>query len=77
VWLTKKFPQFLEHQANKTGNQFFPSLYEEYFSKWPPTPTEAEVAEAGNSVAVATATARQTEELVRSFGSTTLISHQR
>ena len=38
-WLIAKYPSFLEHQANKTAGQFFPSLYEEFFSKWEPTPT--------------------------------------
>jgi len=64
-WLTVKFAQFLDHQANKTAGQFFPALYEEYFSAWPPAPTEEQIADAGGNTAVATAKARQDEEHVR------------
>lgn len=71
-WLTAKYPLFLDHQVNKTGNQFFPSLYEEYFLAWPPTPTEEEISKAKNDIAVATAAARQNEETVRDFKLTTL-----
>jgi hypothetical protein len=67
VWLVEKFPQFLDHQVNRTLGQFFPPLYEEYFSRWPPTPTEEDITEAGGNTAVATARARQTEEHVRDF----------
>ena len=66
-WLIKKYSLFLEHQANKTTGQFFPPLYEEYFSLWPPTPIEEDVSGAGGSVPVATATVRQREEHVRGF----------
>jgi hypothetical protein len=64
-WLTEKFPQFLQHQANKTGGQFFPSLYEEYFAQWPPTPTEEDLSKAKGNIAVATAAIQQLEEKVR------------
>jgi len=57
----------LDHQANKTLGQFFPPLYEEYFSKWPPTPTKEEISEAAGVVAIAAATVRQVEEYVRGF----------
>jgi hypothetical protein len=66
-WLLTKYPAFLEHQANKTANQFFPSLYEEYFAKWAPTPTGEDINEAEGDVAIATATVRQTEQNVRYF----------
>lgn len=67
-WLTTKFAQFLDHQAKKTTGQFFPPLYEEYFAKWPPAPTNQDITNASGSVAVATATVRQAEETVRDFG---------
>jgi len=73
-WLTKKFAQFLDHQANKTTSQFFPSLYEEYFAKWPPAPTKEAITEASGNVDVATATVRQTEEYVRDLELSMLIS---
>ena len=72
-WLAMKYLLFLDHQANKTTGQFFPPLYEEYFSMWPPTPTEENISEASGSVAVATATVRQKEEYVRDFELTKLI----
>lgn len=64
-WLRAKFVEFLHHQVNKTTSQFFPPLYEEYFSTWPPTPTKEDINEAGGEVAVATAASRQIEERVR------------
>ena len=66
-WLVENYPQFLDHQAKKTTSQFFPSLYEEYFSKWPPAPTEEEVNEANGKVDVAVAKVRKFEERVRGF----------
>jgi len=66
----------LEHQANKTAGQFFPPLYEEYFSKWGPTPTKEQINQASGNVAVATATVRQIEENVRGFGSTKMINSE-
>lgn len=66
-WLTEKFALFLDHQAKKSTGQFFPSLYEEFFAKWPPTPTEEEKAKADGKLTVATARARQAEETVRDF----------
>jgi hypothetical protein len=73
-WLTEKFSLFLDHQANKTCGQFFPPLYEECFLMWPVTPTEEEISDANGNVAVATAKARQSEEHVRDFELTVLIS---
>jgi len=69
-----RYPVFLEHQANKTAGQFFPPLYEEYFSKWGPTPTKEQIKQAGGDMAIATAAVRQIEENVRDFGSTKMIS---
>ena len=57
----------MEHQASKTAGQFFPPLYEEYFSKWGPTPSKEEIDEAGGDVAIVTAAFRQREETVRDF----------
>ena len=57
----------MEHQANKTAGQFFPPLYEEYFSKWGPTPTKEQIDRVGGNLAIATATVRQIEENVRDF----------
>jgi hypothetical protein len=70
-WLTKKFSQFLGHQANKTTSQFFPALYEEYFVEWMPTPTEEEITEADGDVAVVTANLRRIEENIHDFELTT------
>ena len=64
-WLEEKFVLFLDHQARKTAGQFFPALYEEYFAKWPLTPTENEVNEAHGNIAVAIAAVRKEEEYVR------------
>jgi len=69
-WLTKRFAQFLDHQVNKTTGQFFPSLYEEYFAKWPPTPTKEDITQANGDVEVAVAVVRQAEERVRDLEST-------
>jgi len=62
------------HQANKTAGQFFPPLYEEYFSQWAPTPTTEQIDQADGNVAIATATVRQIEENVRDFDLTRAIS---
>ena len=66
-WLTEKFLLFLTHQASKITGQFFPPLYEEYFSTWALTPTEEEINKACGNVAVATTTVQQIEENVRGF----------
>jgi len=73
-WLTGNFSSFLDHQAKKTTKRFFPTLYEDYFKIWPPTPTEEEITEAGDNLAVATAKVQESEETVRRFELTTLIS---
>lgn len=66
-FLAEKYSQFLDHQANKTANIFFPPLYEEYFKQWPPMPTDEDIADADGDVAVAGANVRQEEESVRDF----------
>ena len=68
------FPEFLQHQANKTCGRFFPSLYEEYLNKWPPILTEEELSKAKGNVAVATAKARGREEHVRASELTALLN---
>lgn len=63
----EKYELYREHHEAKTLTIFFPSLYEEYFALWPPTPTAEEIeAEQGN-VAVATVIAQKAEEAVRGF----------
>lgn len=66
----EKFELYKEHHDKKTLGQFFPPLYEEYFSRWPPTPTEEQSEAAGGKPAIAIAAARTAEEHVRDFGLT-------
>jgi hypothetical protein len=66
----------LNHQAKKTTSQFFPALYEEYFAKWPPTPSKKDIADGKGVIKVAIAAVRALEEYVRDFGLTTLISRK-
>lgn len=66
-WLTTKFPEFLDHQAKKTTSTFFPSLYREYFEKWPPVSTGEDISEAGGDALVADAKVRRAEEGVSDF----------
>ena len=47
--------------------QLFPSLYTEYFTRWPPIPTKEEIAVACNDVAVATAKVRGVEQNVSTY----------
>ena len=61
-WLVDKFPLFLNHQAKKTLGQFFSPLYEEYFAKWPPVPTEMDIAEQRGDIAAALAKVREAEQ---------------
>jgi len=64
-WLKEKYALYEQHHDNKTLGQFFPPLYEEYFARWPPTPTEEAIEAAkGNAVAAAART-RKTEQDVR------------
>lgn len=62
----EKYDLYLVHHDNKTLGQFFPPLYEEYFTQWPPTPS-AEVVKAAKDITIATAQARTKEENVRDF----------
>lgn len=57
---------FKTHHIDKTLGRFFPTLYEEYFGKWPPTPTTQGMDAVGNP-AIATAMVRKTEENVSDF----------
>ena len=67
----KMFESFKEHHDKKTLGQFFPPLYEEYFSKWLPMPTAEEVEAAGGKTAVAVTGVRTVEEHVCGFALTT------
>ena len=62
-WLVAKFEPYKEHHDRKTLGQFFPPLYEEYFSRWPLTPTDERIEAVGGKAAVAEA--RTVEEHVR------------
>ncbi|KAF9785373.1 hypothetical protein BJ322DRAFT_1020909 [Thelephora terrestris] len=61
-WLVEKFELYKEHHDKKTLGQFFPPLYEEYFARWPPTPTDEELEAAGGKTATAVAGVRTLEE---------------
>lgn len=60
-----KYELYKAHHASKTLGVFFPSLYEEYFSHWPPTPTAEDVEAAGGKSAVAIVAVQKAEETVR------------
>lgn len=62
----KKYELFKEHRDKKALPLFFPSLYEEYFALWPPTPDTTQ--DAAVDTATAVAKIRGAEELVRGFG---------
>ena len=66
-WLVEKFVLYKRHHDSKTLKQFFPALYEEYFTLWPPTPTAEAIAAADNDIAAATAMVYKTEANVRTF----------
>ena len=66
-WLAAKFELYRKHHDSKTLGQFFPPLYEEYFSYWPPTPTELDIGAAAGNTANATAKVRKEEEHVSDF----------
>jgi len=68
-WLVEKFELYKKHHATKTLTQFFPSLYEEYFLSWPPTPTEEDIKAAKGNAAVALVKVQQEEQKVRDFNS--------
>ena len=59
-----KFELYKKHHAAKTLGQFWPSLYEEYFSKWPPTPTAQDVEAVASKAAVAIAGIQKIEQIV-------------
>ena len=63
----EKFELYKEHHEAKTLTVFFPSLYEEYFGHWPPTPTAEEIEAENGNVAVATVAAQKAEEVVSGF----------
>ena len=62
-----KFKVFREHQDRKTTNTLFPSLYEEYHTLWPPTPTAENIEAAGGNAAVALAKVQKDVERVCCF----------
>ena len=67
-WLTEKYKIFLEHCNRKTPGLFFPPLYEEYFTLWPPSVPAVEGTQGlKDNTAVAYAKAQTTEEHVRDF----------
>ena len=66
-WLAERHAQFLSHQLKKTTSTFFPRLYEEYFTEWPPSPTEEEIAASNGEISVATTIVQKIEENVRDF----------
>ena len=66
MWLIKKYESWKVHHAKRTLGQFFPPAYEEYFGKWPPTPTTQSIDAVGNP-AIATTMALKTEEVVSDF----------
>jgi len=73
-WLAEKFELYKEHHNNKTLGQFFPPLYEEYFSSWPPAPTAQDIGAANGNIAVAISAIRKVEEHVRDFEFTPAVS---
>jgi hypothetical protein len=62
------------HQARKTQGQFFPPLYEEYFTLWPLVPTPERIEAARGKVEVALAKLRMFEEHVRDLALPKMIS---
>lgn len=68
-WLKGKFELFKKHHDSKTLGQFFAPLYEEFFSKWPPNPTEEDIEAAGGNNPVAIAQVQKREQIVRDFNS--------
>ena len=66
-WLAEKFKLYQVHHDSKTLKQFFPSLYEEYFAVWPPTPTAEDISAVKGNLARAVAQVQSVEEHVRTF----------
>ena len=65
TWLAEKFEEYKEHHRKKTLKLFFPTVYKDYFTLWPPTPTEEELAAAKGDAKVATARVQKKEQRVR------------
>lgn len=66
-WLTEMFPSYARHRANGTLKQFFAPFYADFFSRWPPTPTEEDIRAADGNIAAANAKFKQVEQHVRDF----------
>ena len=66
-WLEERYPLYQKHNVDGTLGQFFPSVYEGYFTLWPLTPTEKDINVAEGNVAAALAITRKREEHVREF----------
>lgn len=64
-WLLGKFDLYKEHHSKKTLKTFFPSIYEEYFTLWPPTPTAEAIEAANGDETVASVQVRKDEQIVR------------
>jgi hypothetical protein len=61
------YSPFLEHHEKKTLPRFFPSVYEEYFTLWPPTITQEAIEDAKGDAAIALARVRKAQETVRNL----------
>ena len=72
-WLVAKYEIYRTHHAAKTLGQFFPSLYEEYFTQWPPAPTAQDIEAARGNVAVAISGFRKVQEHVCGFNLTNVL----
>jgi hypothetical protein len=59
-----KFELYRKHHAAKTLSQFWPSLYEEYFSEWLPTPTAQDIEAVAGNAAVAITGIQKIEQIV-------------
>ena len=66
-FLDEKFTLYLKHHGDKSLGQFYPSLYAEYFDRWPPIPTAEGIDAVSGDVAVATAKLRRIEEIVSTY----------
>ena len=64
-WLKEKYKLFQSHHNHKTLGQFFPALYEEFFSRWPVTPTAKAIEATEGNAASAAANLRKVGERVR------------
>jgi hypothetical protein len=63
-WLAEKYALYRRHSDKGSLDQFFPSLYTEYFLLWPPIPTAEDLAAAEGDIAVATSKAQGLEQIV-------------